>query len=94
MQQLVSNKVITNAAITESKTNLNVPSTPKDQGNDDTEVLKASSSVIRPFQLSMCVSNLDSTHNFYNNTLGIEEQQAMKSSLHLDFMLVNPSFMN
>ena len=85
MQQLVSQKVIPATAITENQTSPNVPSTPQDQGNANTEVVKASVPVSCPFHLSMCVNNLDSTRNFYNNILGIEERWTTKSSVHVDF---------
>lgn len=85
MQQLVSQKVIPTAALTKNKANLHVPSTLKEQENADTEAVKARVPVSRPFHLSMCVNDLDSTRNFYNNILGIEERRATKSSVHFDF---------
>lgn len=85
MQQIVSQNVIPTAALIENKTNLNVPITPEDPGNADTEVVKGSVPVNRLFQLSMCGNDLDSTQNFYNNILSIEEQQDTKSSVYFDF---------
>lgn len=85
MQKIVSKKNLITAALTENKTNSNLPSTPKDEGNADTEIVEASGSISRPFHLSMCVNDLDSTRNFYKNLLGIEERRTTKSSIHLDF---------
>ncbi|HAA32919.1 MAG TPA: hypothetical protein DCE56_40875 [Cyanobacteria bacterium UBA8553] len=85
MQQLVSQKVIPATAITENQTNPNVPRTPQEQGNADTEVVKASVPVSRLFHLSVCVNALDSSRNFYNNILGIEQRRATKQSVHFDF---------
>ncbi|MBV9384976.1 MAG: VOC family protein [Chroococcidiopsidaceae cyanobacterium CP_BM_ER_R8_30] len=40
---------------------------------------------LRPFHLSICVNDLESTRNFYKTLLNIEERRASKSSVHFDF---------
>jgi uncharacterized protein len=85
MHKLVFDKVTTTAVITDNMTKRNVPSTPVNKENADREVVKACPSVCRPFHLSMCVKDLESTRNFYKNILGLEERRATTSSVHFDF---------
>jgi hypothetical protein len=85
MQLLSVEQVITTTAIAENKTALDVANTPKKQGSDTAEAAVADAPISHPFHLSMCVSNLESTRNFYKNILGIEERRASKTSVHFNF---------
>jgi extradiol dioxygenase family protein len=49
------------------------------------ENLKNKSHANRPFHLSICADNLQSTRYFYTQILGIEERRASKTSAHFDF---------
>ncbi|HEY9667629.1 MAG TPA: adenylyl-sulfate kinase [Coleofasciculaceae cyanobacterium] len=42
-------------------------------------------SINTPFHLSICVSSLELTRNFYKNIIGVSERRATKSSVHFDF---------
>lgn len=85
MQLLSVEQVITTTEIAENKTALNVANTSKKQGNDTAETRVTGVPISYAFHLSMCVSNLDSTRNFYTNILGVEERRASKTSVHFNF---------
>lgn len=45
----------------------------------------ALSQTSRPFHLSICVSDLEATREFYGEILGLEERRASRTSAHFDF---------
>lgn len=85
MHKLASEEAINSVITAEKKADSNLLSASKYHENVNTEVMKASASICRPFHLSLCVNDLKSTRNFYKDILGIEERRATNSSVHFDF---------
>jgi len=82
----VRRKSLENTGKTMLNTSLNVSEVDDINGLDELENQKTESINTKiPFHLSICVTNLESTRNFYTNLLGLSERRSTKSSAHFDF---------